>query len=72
MIKDFDMGRSTWIICMDPKGHCIDPYEREAEGGLTQKRRQIERGGNVTRGRRLQQRDRKSGNRALPSRAQAC
>lgn len=58
VIKDFDMGRSTWIICMDPKGHCIDPYKREAEGGLTQKRRQIER--------RRQRRDRKSGNRLFP------
>ena len=28
---------------MDPKGHCIDPYKREGEGGLTQRRRQIER-----------------------------
>ena len=32
VIKDFDMGRSTWIICMDPKGHCIDPYKREGKG----------------------------------------
>lgn len=64
VVKDFDMGRSTWIICMDPKGRCIDPYKREAEGGLTQKRRQIER--------RRPRCDRKSGNRALPSRAQPC
>lgn len=46
VIKDFGMRRSSWIICTDPKGHCIDPYTREAEGGLTQRRRQIG-GGNV-------------------------